>query len=46
MMMMMICADGDNAFKAANRIRGLQEVKDHFPGALAYAKDMYLELAK
>lgn len=37
------CADGDNAFNAANRIRGLQEVKDHFPGALAYAKDMYLD---
>ena len=37
------CADGDNAFNAANRIRGLGEVKDNFPAALAYAKDMYLE---
>jgi len=33
------CADGDNAFNAANRILGLKQVKDHFPG-LAYAKDM------
>ena len=37
------CADGDNAFNAANRIRGLREVKENFPAALAYAKDMYLE---
>ena len=37
------CADGDNAFNAANRIAGLREVKDHFPAALAHCRDMYLD---
>jgi hypothetical protein len=37
------CADVDNAFNAANRIRGLREVKDNFPAALVYAKDRYPE---
>ena len=36
-------AVGDNIFNPANRILGLKQVKDHFPAALAYAKDIYFK---
>ena len=35
-------ADGENAFNLANRITGLETIKDRFPAALPHLRNMYL----